>query len=227
MQADRLPDSTSALVLSDGFERSNYRSYLLVVITLDISRLSGGLMFGVILVLLLVVVGIWALVAYNRLVRLRNQVRNGWSDIDVQLKRRHDLIPQLVEAVKGYAGYERGVMEAVTELRAQAVATTSPAKLGSVESNLDQALGKLFVLKEAYPELKANQNYLSLQKDLVEVENNLQFARRFYNGAVRDYNTSVQRVPDALIANSFGFKEEEFFQADAADHDVVNVNLAS
>ena len=123
-------------------------------------------MAGGILGLLIVIAAIWAFVAYNGLVRLRNQVRNGWSDIDVQLKRRHDLIPQLVAAVKGYAGYERGVMEAVTELRAQAVATTSPAKLGSVESNLEQALGKLFVLKEAYPELKANQNYLALQNDL-------------------------------------------------------------
>jgi len=99
-------------------------------------------MAGGILGLLIVIAAIWAFVAYNGLVRLRNQVRNGWSDIDVQLKRRHDLIPQLVAAVKGYAGYERGVMEAVTELRAQAVATTSPAKLGSVESNLEQALGK-------------------------------------------------------------------------------------
>jgi len=184
-------------------------------------------MAGGILGLLIVIAAIWAFVAYNGLVRLRNQVRNGWSDIDVQLKRRHDLIPQLVAAVKGYAGYERGVMEAVTELRAQAVATTSPAKLGSVESNLEQALGKLFVLKEAYPELKANQNYLALQNDLVEVENNLQHARRFYNGAVRDYNTATQRVPDTIIARSFGFKEEEFFQADAADRDVVNVNLTS
>jgi LemA protein len=180
---------------------------------------------GPVVVLIALVLVIWAFISYNRLVRLRNQVQNGWADIDVQLKRRHDLIPQLVSAVKGYAGFERGTMEAVTELRAQAVATTARGQLGNVESNLEAALGKLFVLKEAYPELKANQNYLQLQRDLVEVENNLQYARRFYNGAVRDLNTAIQRVPDTFIARSTGFKEEEFFQAGAEDRQVVPVNL--
>jgi LemA protein len=169
----------------------------------------------------------WAVVAYNRLVRLRNQVRTAWADIDVQLKRRHDLVPQLVGAVQGYAGHERGVLTAVTELRAQAVALTSPAKLGQVESSLEKSLSQLFALKEAYPDLKANQSFLQLQRDLVQVEDNLQYARRFYNGAVRDYNTSIQRFPDMLVANSAGFSESEFFSADEADRPAVNVELAS
>jgi LemA protein len=169
---------------------------------------------------------IWGILAFNRLVRLRNQVQNAWADIDVQLKRRHDLVPQLVDSVKGYTGYERGVLQAVTELRSQAVSLRSPARLGEVESALAQSLGQLFALKEAYPNLKANENFLQLQRDLVEVEDNLQYARRFYNGAVRDLNTTIQRVPDAFVARSFGFSETEFFQADAEDRASVKVDLA-
>ena len=180
-----------------------------------------------IVVLIGVAVAIWGAFAFNRLVRLRNQVRNAWSDIDVQLRRRHDLVPQLVAAVKGYTGHERGVLQAVTELRTQAVALKSPAKLGSVESSLEQSLLRLFALKEAYPDLKANQSFLQLQRDLVDVEDQLQYARRFYNGAVRDYNTSIQRVPDTFIARSFGFGENEYFQADEDDRRGVRVDLAS
>jgi LemA protein len=180
-----------------------------------------------ILVLIGIAVAVWGAFAFNRLVRLRNQVRNAWSDIDVQLKRRHDLVPQLVAAVKGYTGHERGVLQAVTELRSQAVALTSPAKLGNVESSLEQSLVQLFGLKEAYPDLKANQSFLRLQHDLVEVEDQLQYARRFYNGAVRDYNISIQRVPDMFVARSFGFTENEYFQADEDDRRGVRVDLAS
>ena len=179
------------------------------------------------LIVLVIAVGVWAVFAFNRLVHLRNQVRNAWSDIDVQLKRRHDLVPQLVAAVKGYTGHERGVLQAVTELRTQAVALSSPARLGDVESSLEQALVQLFALKEAYPNLKANASFLQLQRDLVEVENQLQYARRFYNGAVRDYNTAIQRVPDTFIARGFGFTESEFFQAGEADRPPVTVDLAS
>jgi LemA protein len=182
---------------------------------------------GVVLVLIAVVAGVWALFVFNRLVRLRNQVRNAWADIDVQLKRRHDLIPPLVAAVKGYMGHERGVLLSVTELRAQATTLSSPAKLGDVESALGQALVPLLALKEAYPDLKANQNFLQLQRDLVEIEDHLQYARRFYNGAVRDNNTAVERIPDMFIARSFGFPEAEFFQAGEEDRAVVNVDLAS
>jgi len=151
---------------------------------------------------------------FNRLVRLRNQVESAWADIDVQLTRRHDLVPQLVNAVKGYAGHEKAVLQAVTELRARAEATESPRELGRLESLLERALSRLFALREAYPELKANENFLRLQRDLVDVEEHLQYARRFYNGAVRDLNTAVQRVPDLFVARAFGFREAEFFQAE-------------
>ncbi len=169
---------------------------------------------------------LWAGIAFNRLVRLRNQMRAAWADIDVQLTRRHDLVPQLVAAVKGYAGHERGVLEAVTELRTRAVSLTSPARLGDVESSLEQALSRLFALKEAYPDLKANENFAQLQRDLVEIEEHLQYARRFYNGAVRDYNTTIQRVPDMLIARAFGFTEGEYFQAGADERAPVRVELS-
>lgn len=170
---------------------------------------------------------VWAVFAFNRLVRLRNQVRTAWADIDVQLKRRHDLVPQLVGAVQGYAGHERGVLTAVTELRAQAIALTSPARLGEVETALEQALTRLFALKEAYPDLKANESFLQLQRDLVEVEDHLQYARRFYNGGVRDYNTAIQRFPDMLIAHGAGFAESEFFHAEEEDRPAVQVELSS
>lgn len=177
--------------------------------------------------LIVIVLVVWAVFAYNRLIRLRNQVQTAWADIDVQLKRRHDLVPQLVAAVQGYAGHERGVLTAVTELRAQAVALTSPAKLGQVESSLEKSLAQLFALKEAYPDLKANENFLQLQRDLVEVEDNLQYARRFYNGAVRDFNTTTQRFPDMLVAHGGGFAEREFFSADEEDRPAVRVELQS
>ncbi|HVF40466.1 MAG TPA: LemA family protein [Gemmatimonadaceae bacterium] len=182
------------------------------------------------MITLLMVIGmavvVMAVLSYNRLVRLRNQVKTAWADIDVQLKRRHDLVPQLVAAVKGYASHEQGVLLAVTELRSKAVTLTSPARLGEVESSLERALTQLFALKEAYPDLKANENFLQLQRDLVEVENNLQYARRFYNGAVRDYNTTTQRFPDMLVANASGFGELEFFSAEEDERAVVPVSLA-
>lgn len=179
------------------------------------------LLICVVLALLLA----WAIWGFNRLVRLRNQVRTAWADIDVQLTRRHDLVPSLVAAVQAYAGHEAAVLQAVTELRAQAVALHSPARLGEVESSLEQALGRLLALKEAYPELKANQNFAQLQRDLVEVEEQLQYARRFYNGAVRDYHDGLQRVPDVLIARSFNFREAEFFQTGAEERGSVKVEL--
>lgn len=177
-------------------------------------------------VLLLALLLAWAVWAYNRLIRLRNQVRTAWADIDVQLTRRHDLVPSLVAAVKAYAGHESTVLQAVTELRAQAVAVKTPAQLGEVESSLEQALGRLLALKEAYPDLKANQNFAQLQRDLVQIEEQLQYARRFYNGAVRDYHDGIQRVPDVAIARSFGFREAEYFQAGDEQRAAVNVELA-
>lgn len=178
------------------------------------------------IVLLLVALLAWAVFSFNRLVRLRNQVRTAWADIDVQLMRRHDLVPQLVAAVQGYARHENAVLEAVTQLRARALDLKSPAQLGTVEVELEQALGRLIALQEAYPDLKASGNFAQLQRDLVEVEEHLQYARRYYNGAVRDYNDSVQRVPDLLVARGFGFKDAEFFQTDEPQRAAPAVELS-
>lgn len=179
----------------------------------------------ILLVLAAAVLVAWTIWVFNRLVRLRNQVRTAWADIDVQLLRRHDLVPQLVATVQGYAGHERTLLEAVTALRAQAMALSSPARLGEVESALEQLLGRLFVLQEAYPDLKASDNFVQLQRDLVEVEEQLQYARRFYNGAVRDYNDAVQRVPDLIVARGFGFDAAEFFQTGDDTRAAVKVEL--
>ena len=169
-----------------------------------------------VLVVLFASVVAWAVFAFNRLVRLRNQVRAGWSDIDVQLMRRHDLVPVLVETVKAYAGHEKSLFERVTALRTEAISAKSPGRLAAVEAQLEHDVGRLLVLKESYPELKASENFLQLQRDLVDVEDHLQYARRFYNGAVRALNDGVQRFPDLVIANSFGFKPAEFFDAPEA-----------
>lgn len=168
---------------------------------------------GAVAILALVLVAGWAVAVHNRLVRLRNQVATAWSDIDVQLQRRHDLVPQLVSAVQGYATHEAAVLEAVTSLRSRALGLRDPAELGQVEAELEQALGRLLLLREAYPELRASENFARLQQDLVDVEEHLQYARRYYNGAVRDLNDAVQRVPDLLVARSFGFQAAAFFQA--------------
>jgi len=179
--------------------------------------------------LFLVIVGLvlvlWVVFTFNRLVRLRNQVRAGWSDIDVQLMRRHDLVPRLVEAVRAYAGHEKAVLENVTELRAQAMQTSSPARLAGLEGQLEAGLGRLMLLKEAYPDLKASENFAELQRDLVEVEEHLQYARRFYNGAVRDYNDATQRAPDLLVARAAGFDSEDFFEAGDGQRAAVRVDL--
>ncbi|HEU4654907.1 MAG TPA: LemA family protein [Steroidobacteraceae bacterium] len=177
---------------------------------------------GWIVLILAVILG-WVVFAYNRLVRLRNQVRTGWADIDVQLTWRHDLVPQLVTAVQAYASHERAVLEAVTELRSQAVQQKSPARLAETERSLEQALGRIFALQEAYPELKASENFLQLQRDLVSVEEHLQYARRFYNGAVRDYNDSVQRFPDMFVANAGAFQNAEFYQAREEERAAVQI----
>jgi LemA protein len=180
----------------------------------------------VLLLLVVLAIGAWALSAFNRLVRLRNQVRTAWADVDVQLTRRHDLVPSLVSAVKAYAGHESATLEAVTALRTQAAAVDAPAKLGEVERELGQGLGRLVALREAYPDLKASDNFAALQRDLVDVEETLQYARRFYNGAVRDYNDATQRFPGLLVARGFGFHAAEFFQADEDERAAVKVEMA-
>jgi LemA protein len=180
-----------------------------------------------------IIASVAALVAvlYNRLVRDRNRVAAAWSDIDVQLQRRHDLIPQIVKAVAKYADYERATLEAVTVLRAEAIqfdSSTDAAARGRKEEELSAGVQRLISLAENYPDLKANENFLNLQNQLVETENYLQFARRFYNGSVRQLNTRVETVPNNLIANFFGFTQKSFFQKSSDDAaNVPLVNLGS
>jgi LemA protein len=151
-------------------------------------------------------------ILYNRLVRARNRVDTAWSDIDVQLQRRHDLIPNLVKAVDQYAKYERATLDAVTELRAEAKRITDVEELGRVEEELSSGLQRLIAVAEDYPDLKANENFLKLQAELAQTENYLQFARRYYNGSVRDYNTMTETVPSNIVASMFGFDSRKFFQ---------------
>ena len=171
--------------------------------------LTGGLVTA-----LLLAVAVWI---YNQLVRDRNQVENAWSDIDVQLQRRHDLVPQLVKAVDAYSKYERATIEAVTELRTQAMRIVEVEARGRAEEELGAGVTRLLALAESYPDLKANENFLHLQEELVETENYLQFARRYYNGSVRDYNTMTQTVPSNFVAGAFGFAAREFFQKSSDD----------
>ncbi len=159
---------------------------------------------------------LWLAGAYNGLVRVRNQVDEAWSDIDVQLKRRYDLIPNLVETVKGYAGHERALFEKVTAARAAAISAQGPQAKGEADLGLTGALKSLFAVAEAYPDLKANQNFAQLQSDISDTENKIQAARRFYNGNVRDFNTRVQQFPTNLIASLLGFKAREFFELEQA-----------
>jgi LemA protein len=161
-------------------------------------------------ILILVIVA--GVVLYNRLIRGRNRVDTAWSDIDVQLQRRHDLIPRLVTAVDQYAKYERATLEAVTELRAEAMRVADVRAKGRAEEKLGAGVDRIIALAENYPDLKANENFLNLQNELVETENYLQFARRYYNGSVRDYNTMTETVPNNLIADWFNFTLRDFFQ---------------
>jgi LemA protein len=160
---------------------------------------------------------LWGVLIFNRLVRDRNQVRSAWSDIDVQLTRRHDLVPQLVDAVRAYANYERATLSAVTELRTRAEAAGSLRDKARLEDEMQAGLHRLIALAESYPELKADGNFLQLQRDLVETEDHLQYARRFYNGAVRIYNTRIESFPEMLVAKPFAFSPAEFFAVDDAE----------
>ena len=153
---------------------------------------------------------VWVAVSFNLLVRDRNRVAQGWADVDVQLLRRHDLIPRLAALVKGYAGYERALLTSLAELRTQG-ATQPPRDRGETEKNVSNGVQQLVALVEGYPDLKASQNFLDLQSKLADTENQIQYSRRFYNGAVNLYNNRIQRFPDLVIANSFGFKPAEFF----------------
>lgn len=168
-----------------------------------------------IILAVIVVILLWALMAYNGLISMRNRVDESWSDIDVQLKRRHDLIPNLIETVKGYATHEQSTFEQVTQARANAMtaqASGNAQDITKAENMLSGTLKTLFAVSEAYPELKANTNFLQLQDELSDTENKIQASRRFYNGMVRDYNTKLQTVPTNMIANSMGFTARLFFE---------------
>jgi LemA protein len=160
---------------------------------------------------------LWGVFLFNRLVKDRNRVRAAWSDIDVQLTRRHELVPRLVEAVKAYAGHEQATLAAITELRSQSEAARHLADKAEVEEQLTAGVQKLIALAEAYPDLKASQNFLDLQRELVDIEDFLQYARRFYNGAVHILGTRIETVPDNIIANLFGFEPAEYFVAEHRD----------
>ena len=167
-------------------------------------------MVGIVVAVLVV----YAVVIYNRLVRQRNMVREGWSGIDVQLRRRTDLVPNLVETVKAYAAHERNLFEEVTARRASSIAADNVKGQEDAERALKGALGKLFALAEAYPQLKADQNFRKLQDQLAEIEDELQMARRYYNGTVRDLNINIQSFPDVLLARPLGFREAPYFEID-------------
>ncbi|MFZ2126526.1 MAG: LemA family protein [Candidatus Microsaccharimonas sp.] len=167
---------------------------------------------GIVVLLVIIVVAL-----YNSLVTLRVRVDEAWSDITVQLKRRVDLIPNLVETVKGYAKHEKGVFEAVTEARASVMNAKGVKETGRAENMLEGALKSLFAVAEAYPDLKASQNFVELQQELVDTEDKIQASRRFYNTGVRDLNTKIQTVPTNIIAGIFGFKNREFFELDEAE----------
>jgi LemA protein len=163
------------------------------------------------IVLLIIIVLVFM---YNGLVRLRNRIDNAWSQIDVQLKRRYDLIPNLVESVKGYAAHEKGVLESVTQARANAINAQGPAQQAEAENVLSGALKSLFAVAEAYPDLKANQNFLNLQEELTSTEDRIAYARQFYNDSVLSYNNRIQTVPSSVIAGMFNFEKREYFEGD-------------
>ena len=173
-------------------------------------------MVGWIVLGVIVLVALWAVAIFNKLVKNRNLVLEGWSGIDVQLKRRYNLIPNLVETVKGYAGHEKEALEKVVELRNSAAQAQTASEKAPIENMLTQTLRQLFALAEAYPDLKANQNFLELQEQLSEIEEQIQLSRRYYNGTARDMNILVQSFPSNLIASSFGFNKADYFEIELA-----------
>lgn len=176
--------------------------------------MSGGLIAALIAVGVLVVLVGYVWITYNSLVTLRVRVDEAWSDITVQLKRRADLIPSLIETVKGYAAHEKGVFEAVTAARAETISAQGPAEASTAENHMQSALKSIFAVAEAYPQLQASQNFLQLQSELVDTENKIQASRRFYNGGVREYNTKIQVFPNTIFVRGMGFKEREFFEVE-------------
>lgn len=190
-------------------------------------------MVPILLIILLAIVAVVVIIAlsgvgiYNRLVQLRQMVRNAWSQIDVQLKRRHDLIPNLVNTVKGYAAHERGTLDEVIAARAKATSATIPADRIKAEGELSTALGRLLAVSEAYPNLKANENFLALQNELRGTEDRIAFSRQAYNDSVQQFNTGIQTFPAVMLAGFFGFKEEPFFEAPAQEKEAPKVDFGA
>src|SRR3989440_6211601 len=179
---------------------------------------SGWIVIGILVILVLFAFG-----AYNRLVTLSQRVGQAFADIDVQLKQRHDLIPNLIETVKGYAAHERGTLDEVVKARNSAISAQGPAQISAAENQLSGALGRLIALSEAYPDLKANTNFHQLASELSDLENKIAASRRFFNNAVQEYNTGIQQMPAALFAGAFGFTRKEFFDLGASRTEVEQV----
>ncbi len=179
----------------------------------------------IILVVILVLIGVFIAAMYNSLVQLRVRTDNAWSDIDVQLKRRHDLIPNLVETVKGYAAHEKGTFEDIAKFRSMAMQATTPGDKAAAENQLTGALKSLFAVAENYPELKASQNFSALQSQLSETEDAIQNSRRYYNAVVRDLNTKIQSFPTNILAGMFNFQQRQFFETAATDREPVAVKF--
>jgi LemA protein len=185
-------------------------------------------MVGIIILVVLVLLVLFGIGMYNGLVRLKVQCDNAWADIDVQLKRRYDLIPNLVETVKGYAGHEKGTLEAVINARNRAMSATGPADKAQAENMLSGALKSLFALSEAYPQLRAIESFTSLQNSLSQIEDTVQNARRYYNAVVRDLNTKILQFPTNIFAGMLGFKEREFFEVtSAAEREAPKVSFST
>jgi LemA protein len=182
-------------------------------------------MITIVVIALVVLLLLYAIVTYNGLVRLRNRIQNAWAQIDVQLRRRYDLIPNLVETVKGYAAHEKTTLEAVTQARANAINAQGPVEQARAENVISGALKSLFAVSEAYPDLKANQNFLALQEELSGTEGRISYARQYYNDAVLRLNTKIQSFPSNILAGVFGFKEHEYFEADDTSRGPVSVQF--
>ncbi len=180
---------------------------------------------GTIILIVVAAIVLWVIAVFNGLIRLKTRTDEAWSDIDVQLKRRYDLIPNLIEAVKGYAAHEKQLFEKVTEARSKAINAQGAEEKGKAENALSGTLKSLFAVAEAYPELKANENFLQLQNELSDTENKIQAARRFYNGNVRDLNIKIETFPSRIIAGMLGFKKREFFEADESEKAVPEVKF--
>jgi LemA protein len=180
---------------------------------------------GLVLLIIVGVALVWLISVYNGLIKIKNRVDEAWSDIDVQLKRRYDLIPNLVNTVKGYAAHERELFEKVTAARTAAMSAGTPAEKEKAENILSGTLKSLFAVAEAYPDLKANQNFLELQRELTDTEDKIMASRRFYNGNVRDFNTKIQVFPTNIIAGMLNFTKREFFEAEEGEKEPVKVEF--